>query len=42
MFILSRQIVKTRGAGKTRVVTGTPEAAPLTHDGMVDAAGGPR
>ena len=42
MFILSRQIVKTRGAGKTRVVIGTPEAPPLTHDGMVDATGGPR
>lgn len=38
MFILSRQIVKTRGVGKTRVPAGTPEAAPVTHDGMVNAA----
>ncbi len=42
MFILSRQIVKTRGAGKTRVPAGTPEAAPVTHDGMVNAAEGRR
>ena len=42
MFILSRQIVKTRGAGKTRMPAGTPEAAPVTHDGMVNAADGRR
>lgn len=35
MFILSRQIVKTRGAGRARAATVTPEAAPLTRDGMV-------
>lgn len=35
MFILSRQIVKTRGAGRARAATVTPEAAPLARDGMV-------